>query len=112
MNTVQTFHAGRATGVLIDGAAHVLKPSSSRYNLSGPDGFRKQYVCQDGCCDAGLQGDVREVVAQAGALGATKVVVRKGQRSYWLDDICGLPVHCVSGEVGEVAEGWRVNSSW
>lgn len=112
MNSVQTFRAGNATGVLIEGAVHVLKPSSSRYNLSGPGGFRKQYVCQDGCCDRGLQRDVESVVAEAKAAGATKVVVRKGQRSYWLNNICELPVHCVSGEVGEIAEGWRINSSW
>ena len=111
MNTVQTFRTGNATGVLIEGVVHVLKPSSSRFHLDG-GGARRQYVCKDGCCDRGLTLDVSTVVMQAKDAGATKIVLRTGQRSYWLSEIHGLPVHCVSGKLGEVVEGWKIISAW
>lgn len=106
------FHSGNATGVLIEGTVHVLKSSSSRYHLSGPNGFRKQYVCQDGCCDRGVRSDVRDVVGLAKEAGATNVVLRTGQRDYHAAEICGLPTKDVSWKCGVISEGWEIISAW
>lgn len=112
MTNVTTFLAGNATGKLIEGVVHVLKRSSSRYHLKGPGGFLGQYVCQDGCCDRGVGPDVHSVVLQAKEAGATKVVLRTGQRGYYASEICGLPTHDVSGKRGVIAEGWEIISAW
>ncbi len=101
--TARLLSSGRATGALIGDVVHVLKRSSSRYGLM-LHGVRRQYCCQDGCCDSGLQSDVADVVRQAKELGATKVVIRTGQRSYYVGEIAGLPVKDVSDYVGRVGE--------
>jgi hypothetical protein len=111
MTQIQTFRAGNATGVLIDSTVHVLKRSSSRFHLSGPD-FYGQYVCQDGCCDRGLRDDVSAVVRQAKEAGATSVVLRTGQRDYYLSEIHGLKTSDVSGRRGDVGVGWKVTAAW
>ena len=96
--------AGCATGFVINDAVHVCKRSSSSFGLM-VDGVRHQYCCQDGCCDRGLRSDVAQVVAQAKELGATKVIIRTGQRFNYVGEIAGLPVEDVSNHVGEVSEG-------
>ncbi len=106
-----TLSAGRTTGIVINGVVHILKRSSSRYHLSHA-GLKGQYCCQDGCCDRGLQSDVADVVNQAKELGATKVIVRTGQRSYYLREIAGLPVEDVSNHVGEIGDGSRIFAAW
>lgn len=108
---MQTIQNGNTTGVIINGAVHVLKPSSSRYHLQA-NGASGQYVCQDGCCDRGLRPDVSAVVAEAAKLGATKVVLRTGQREYFNREIAGLPVHDVSNCVGDAGEGAHVYAAW
>jgi len=104
-----TFTSGRAVGVLAKGVVYVLKRSSSRYGLM-LHGGRGQFCCQDGCCDRGLQPDVANVVEQAKSVGATKVVIRTGQREFYVRQIAGLPVEDVEDHVGEVAEGIFVTS--
>lgn len=42
------------------------------------------------------------MVNQAKLLGATKVIIRTGQRSNYVGMIAGLPVEDVSNHVGEV----------
>lgn len=108
MTVIQTFRSGSAMVVLINGTAHILKPSSSRYQLAGPDGFRRRYACQDGCCDRGLRQDVSDVVLLAKEAGATDVVVRTGQRGYYLSEIQGLPTRDVSGKLGNITDIWRI----
>lgn len=103
--------AGRTIGVVLDGTVHILKRSSSRFHLAHA-GLKGQYCCQDGCCDRGLQPDVAEVVSQAKELGATKVIIRTGQRSYYVREIAGLPVEDVSNHVGEVGEGAHIFRAW
>ena len=100
---IKTITEGRATGVLINGTVHVLKRSSSSYGLN-IHGTRNQYCCQDGCCDRGLQPDVALVVMRAKEFGATKVVVRTGQRSNYVGVIAELPVEDVSNHVGQISE--------
>lgn len=102
--TVQFTNVGSANAAIINGTAHILKRSSSSYGLN-IDGVRHQYCCQDGCCDAGLRSDVSLLVAKAKELGATKVVIRTGQRGYYCGTIAGLPVEDVSNHVGEIDEG-------
>jgi hypothetical protein len=102
---------GSATGVVINGAVHVLKRSSSRYHLSF-DGRRGQYCCQDGCCDRGLRPDVTQIVEEAKALGVTKVVIRTGQREFYQRTIAGLPVEDVTSHVGRLSENAQVFSAW
>jgi hypothetical protein len=101
---IQEFRYGQAEAVLVDGVAHVLKRSRSSYGLT-INGWRRQYCCQHGCCDQGLQLDVAMLVAMAKEHGATKVVLRIGQRQYYHSTIAGLPVECVSGHTGEIADG-------
>ncbi len=108
---MQIIKNGGVRGFIIEGTVHVLKPSSSRYHLQTEDGGG-QYVCQDGCCDRGLASDVREVVMEAAKLGATKVVLRAGQRGYYHREIAGLPVEDVSDHVGDAGEGARVYAAW
>lgn len=96
---------GATGGVVYDSVVHVLKPSSSSYGLTLPTGLRRQYVCQDGCCDRGLQPDVAAIVEAAKLLGAKKVILRTGQRQYRLAEIAGLPVEDVSNHVGKITEG-------
>jgi hypothetical protein len=93
--------SGSVSGIIIDDVVHILKPSSSRFALRLGD-VLNSYCCQDGCCDAGLQPDVDEVVSAAKMLGATKVIIRMGQRGYRLGGIAGLPVEDVSDHVGEL----------
>jgi len=105
---MQIITNGRTTGVIVNGTVHVLKPSSSRYHLD----TYGQYACQDGCCDRGLRSDVAAVVSEAAELGATKVVLRTGQREYCHREIAGLPVEDVTNHVGEVGEGMFVYAAW
>lgn len=102
--TVRNVNVGSANAVIINGTAHILKRSSSSYGLN-IDGYRAQYCCQDRCCDAGLQSDVALLVELAKVFGATKVVIRTGQRDYYCREIAGLPVEDVSDHVGEIGEG-------
>jgi len=67
-----------------------------------------RYCCQDGCCDRGLQPDVREVVEAAKEQGATRVIIRTGQGSYYHGSIAGLPVSDVSSHVGMLDEGHMI----
>jgi len=108
---MQTIKNGRATGVVIGQTVHVLKPSSSRYHLAFGERFG-QYACQDGCCDAGLAPDVEAVVREAVGCGATKVVLRTGQRGYYHRMIAGLPVKDVSNCVGEIEEDAHIYAAW
>lgn len=108
---MQTIQNGNAIGVIINGTVHVLKRSSSRYHLQA-NGSSGQYCCQDGCCDRGLRPDVGGVVAEAAKQGATKVVLRTGQREYFHREIAGLPVTDVSGCVGDVGEDARIVAKW
>ena len=103
--------AGRATGVVLNGTVHVLKRSSSRFGLRF-NGGRWQFCCQDGCCDRGLQPDVAQVVEEAKALGATRVMIRTGQPQFYNSHIAGLPVVDVSDHVGPVCEGVAVDRAW
>jgi len=101
---IQVISEGLAVGAVITGTVHVLKPSSSSYGLS-VGGKRLQYCCQDGCCDAGLRPDVAAVVRKAKQeYGATKVVIRTGQRQFYRREIAGLPVEDVSDHVGPIDE--------
>lgn len=101
---------GYAQGFMIGTDIHVLKRSSSSYGLNVPGNGRFQYCCQDGCCDRGLQEDVRSVVRQAKEMGATRVIIRTGQRSYYKAEIEGLPTSDVSEHVGAVGdEGAYIN---
>lgn len=108
---MQTITNGLTTGIIINGAVHVLKLSSSRYHLAA-SGVDWQYACQDGCCDRGLRRDVEAVVAEAATLGATKVVLRTGQREFYHRVIAGLPVEDVTRHVGDVGEGASVYAAW
>lgn len=107
MNT-KFITVGRATAAIINGTAHILKRSSSSYGLL-INGMRLQYCCQDSCCDSGLRPDVESLVQQAKELGATKVVIRTGQRQYNYKNIVGLPVEDVSNHVGKVDEDIFIN---
>ncbi|MBI2030815.1 hypothetical protein HYT05_04295 [Candidatus Kaiserbacteria bacterium] len=100
--TYKTVAADQTLGVITeDGTVHVLKRSSSSYVLR-IRGCRHQYCCQDGCCDGGLRPDVKVVVEKAKALGAKRVVIRTGQRGYYVGEIAGLPVSDVSNHVGPI----------
>lgn len=107
----ETIRSGRAVGVLVKGIVYVLKRSSSRYGLV-LNGGRGQFCCQDGCCDRGLQPDVAHIVEQAKALGATKVVIRTGQRNFYVGTIAGLPVEDVTRHVGHIDEGIFIDSAY
>lgn len=102
---VSTMRNGRVSGLLIEDTVHVLGRSSSSFGICTPDGSRHQYLCQDGCCDKGLRSDVAALVESAKEMGATKVVVRTGQRDYYCCTIAGLPVEDVSGHVGSPIDG-------
>lgn len=108
---MQIITNGRTRGVIIENTVHVLKPSSSRYHLASVGGTG-QYCCQDGCCDRGLTSDVHAVVAEAAKLGATKVVLRTGQRGFYCPTIAGLPVEDVTGHVGDAGEGAHIYAAW
>lgn len=96
---------GRTRCNIVDDVAYIFKPSSSSYGMTTPDGSRHQFVCQDGCCDRGLQQDVADIAEAAKELGAHKLVLRTGQREYRCAKIAGLPVEDVSGHVGTIADG-------
>ena len=102
------FMIGRAMGVLSGTDVHVLKASRSSFGLFIDGEPRRSYCCQDGCCDCGLQEDVREVVAQAKGAGAERVVIRTGQQGYYWSEIEGLPVSDVSEHVGKPQEGYVI----
>lgn len=104
---MQIVRNGNVRGFIIEDTVHVLKPSSSRYRLETKEGGG-QYVCQDGCCDRGLQPDVEAVIREAAGRGATQVVLRTGQREYYRREIAGLPVKDVSDHVGDAGEGARI----
>ena len=109
MVEVKTVNVGDAKGIIIGDTVHVLKWSSSRYHLRHEEGgVKHQYVCQDGCCDRGLRPDVSEVIRQAKAQGATKVILRTGQREYYHPEIHGLKVLDVSNHTGKIADGWQI----
>ncbi len=99
----------RTTCLVAKKTAYVFKPSSSSYGMVIPSGHRKQFVCQDGCCDRGLQPDVSTVVEIAKEYGAELVVLRTGQRGYYVSEIAGLPVEDVSGHVGEILRDLVIN---
>lgn len=105
------FQSGRTTGVLLGTDIHVLKRGSSSYGLF-IHGIRHQYCCQDGCCDRGLQSDVHDVVRQAKAEGATRVVIRTGQREYYVRQIEDLPVTDVSNHVGRIDDDHEIARRW
>lgn len=102
----------RASAVVVDGVVHILKRSSSRYGLRFNNGRRLPYCCQDGCCDRGLQPDVASLVRRAKEHGATKVVIRTGQRQFYCSQIAGLPVEDVSGLVGQRFGEFIVDSAY
>jgi len=102
----------RTVGVVVDGAVHILKRSSSRYGLRFNNGRRLPFCCQDGCCDRGLQPDVASLVRQAKELGAQKVIIRTGQRQFYCRQIEGLPVEDVSGHVGRSFGEFLVDSAY
>lgn len=108
----QFFTVRSTAALLIEGTAYVLKPSLSSYGIWNPKGERLSFCCQDGCCDRGLQPDVLEVVERAKAEGATKVVLRVGQRVYCRAHIAGLPVECVSDNVGSVGQDFTIRRGW
>jgi len=93
---------------VVDGTAYIFKPSSSSYGLQTPDGVYHQFVCQDGCCDCGLQPDVAKIAEAAKMLGAERIILRTGQGQYYCPEIAGLPVEDVSDHVGEIAKGLAV----
>jgi len=95
--------------VMVGSIAYILKPSSSSYGLCTPDGRRHQFVCQDGCCDRGLQRDVAEVASKAAELGAELIVLRTGQGQYYRSEIAGVPVEDVTNHVGMIAEGLAID---
>ena len=106
--TISVLESGHAKGILIQGVIHILKRSSSSFFLIY-EGERKQYCCVDGCCDNGAQPDVRQIVEQAKALGAEKVVLRTSLRNRSdLKEIAGLPVEDVSNYVGDLCPGVSV----
>jgi len=109
--TLAILASGNARGIVHNEIVHVFKRSSSRYGMRYPGG-RLQYCCQDGCCDRGLQWDVETLVDSAKALGAKKVVIRTGQRSYYVGAIAGLPVEDVTRHVGSVGDGLRIDRAW
>ena len=109
MSQAQFLSSGIAHGIVMNDVVHVLKGSRSSYRLF-VRGKRWQYCCQDGCCDRGLCADVYQVVEQAKALGATKVILRMGQDRYRVAKIGDLPVEDVSDHVGPLAEGISVYS--
>ena len=114
MTQVHNFHAGRATGVMIDGTVHVLKRSSSRYRLQG-DGQLRQYCCLGSCCDGGLHEDVQSVVEQAKARGASRIVIRPSQRDSNNRALAslGLEVRDVGWHpLGRIADGWEITDKW
>lgn len=94
---------GRTVGIVLAEDVHILKRSSSSYNLYVM-GLPLQYCCQDGCCDRGLQRDVAEVVQKAKGLGAKRVIIRTGQREYYMAEIEGLPVSDVTDHIGRINE--------
>ena len=112
MATTQMFRNGYASAILVGTDAHILKMSSSRYHLALPNGNKGQYCCQDGCCDMGLAPDVLAVVEMAKAKGATRVIVRTGQRGYYLSEIGGLPTSDVTSHIGDLGEGARIYRAW
>jgi hypothetical protein len=105
------FFSGNAIGVFINNDVHVSKRGSSSYGLF-IRGERYQYCCQDGCCDKGLRPDVADVVRQAKADGATRVVIRTGQRDYYVSQIEGLPVTDVSNHVGRIDDDHEIARRW
>lgn len=105
------FYSYNTTGVLIGQDVHVCKPGSSSYGLF-IRGIRHQYCCQDGCCDRGLSASVADVVRQAKAEGATRVVIRTGQREYYVRQIEGLPVTDVSDHVGRIDDDHEIARRW
>jgi len=102
----------RASAVVVDGAVHILKRSSTRYGLRFNNGRRLPFCCQDGCCDRGLQPDVASLVRRAKELGAERVIIRTGQRQFYCRQIEGLPVEDVSGHVGERFGEFLVDSAY
>jgi hypothetical protein len=101
--------SGPAGAVFVKGVVHILKPSSSSYGMTLPSGLRRQYACQDGCCDRGLRLDVANLVLLAKEFGATKVILRTGQRQYAVQRIHDLPVEDVSAHVGQVIDGMFID---
>lgn len=99
---------GQATGVIINETVHILKPSLSSYGLT-VNGVRRQYCCQNQCCDCGFQVDTSIVVVRAKELGANRVVVRRGQQQYCCMEVAGLPVECVSNQLREIGDGIFIN---
>ncbi len=108
MTAIQMFEAGNATGVLIGDTLHVLKRNQSSFRLLSPAGDQRQYACQKGCCDDGIETDVFGVVFQAKhSAGAKKVVLRAGKDL----EICGLPIIDVELCEKQLAEGWQITRS-
>ena len=109
MNAAQTFHAGNAVGVLINGVVHILKRSSSRFHLDG-GGASRQYCCLGSCCDGGLREDVRCVVEEAKSNGATHVVLRTSQHDSNNREVAnlGLKLSDVGYHPRNLAEGWKI----
>ncbi|MEI7512446.1 MAG: hypothetical protein WCK01_03235 [Candidatus Uhrbacteria bacterium] len=102
---------GTTSVVLVNETAHVLRRSSSRYHLI-IKGMSYQYCCQDGCqdgrCDTGASYHVRLLLERAKLAGATKVVVRMGQRNNYVGSIHGLPVYDVSEVEKIIADGIHI----
>lgn len=110
---MKTIKIGNTTGVVINGTVHVLKRSTSRYHLRA-NGAGGQYCCLGSCCDGGLRSDVRAVVEEAKALGATRIVIRTSQ--HWSNNRAiaelGLDVSDVTDRLGDVGEGASAYAAW
>ncbi len=105
---MQVILIGSAKGILLGEDIHILKRSSSSYTMIVGNMTAYSYCCQDGCCDRGLQADVRQVVETAKEQGATRVIIRTGQREYYHGSIAGLPVSDVSSHIGVIDERHRI----
>lgn len=93
--------------VVLGTDAHVLRRSRSSYRML-INGDPASYCCQDGCCDGGLRSDVEQAVERAKEHGATRVILRTGQRFYHVAKIAGLPVSDVSGHTGVIDDRHEV----
>lgn len=89
---LQRIACGRVTVVMIDGVAHFLARSFSKYRLTVlPLGLvGERYLCRC-CCSEEVAADFNSAVLAAKEAGATQIIVRTpGAR-----EIAGLPVEDV-----------------
>lgn len=93
--------------VVLGTDAHILRRSKSSYGML-INGHRLSYCCQDGCCDGGLRSDVEQAVERAKEHDVTRVILRTGQRFYYIANIAGLPVSDVSRHIGVIDDQHEV----